>query len=91
MRTAQESAISAGDMVFCRDTNSTVDSNGDVVELPNSVTRYYIIARDIAKQADAEKVGMLKAEATDFVFGNNISAETRSVLAIHARAVSNRK
>lgn len=87
IRAAQIAAVSAGDLVYCEKTFSSVDSRGEVINLNNGCSRYYIVPAALAAEATEEDLMSIRSEAEDFVYNGEVGEQTRSVLAIHAREV----
>ncbi len=81
IRNAQESAVESGDLVFCRKTTESVGADGAVVNLRTEVSRYYIVAGELAEQATEEDLTALRSIASDWVYRGDVKPETRSRLA----------
>ncbi len=81
IRNAQESAVESGDLVFCRKTTESVGADGSVVSLKTEVSRYYIVAGELAEQATEEDLTSLRSIASDWVYRGDVKPETRSRLA----------
>jgi len=89
IRTAQETAAEAGDLVFCRNVTDSVDGKGEPITLNSEVSRYYIIPGDVAATAQPETLALLRASASDWVYKGDVKAEsTRPRLAELARSYS---
>ena len=89
IRTAQETAAEAGDLVFCRNVTDSVDGKGEPITLNSEVSRYYIIPGDVAATAKPDTLAILRESASDWVYKGDVKAEsTRPRLAELARAYS---
>jgi len=85
IRTAQEAACEAGDLVFCRNTSQSQNPKGEVVELSTEVSRYFVVPAELVETASAESLAALRTTATDWVYKGDIKTETRPRLAEVAR------
>ena len=82
IRQAQELAYTSGDLVYCRDSSTSVDAKGRPMELGTVVSRYFIVPGSLLSDAKPEDIKALRDMATDWVYKSDVKVEsTRSVLA----------
>ena len=82
IRAAQILAWSSGDLVYCRDSFTSIDGKGRPIPLTTKVSRYFIVPGSLLSDAKPEDIKALRDMATDWVYKSDVKVEsTRAVLA----------